>query len=100
MIVCSGIITIDPAKAPLMTELTAGLMIATQAEDGNLTYEYSHSPSDPGRWRVFEEWESDDAITAHMATAHMAEFIGRMGDVGVTGASIDKYEVSAKSKLM
>ena len=27
-------------------------------------------------FRAYEEWENDDALNAHMASAHMAEFIG------------------------
>ena len=35
-----------------------------------------------------------------MASPHMAEFMGAAGSLGITGADIQRYDVSAKSKLM
>jgi quinol monooxygenase YgiN len=100
MIVVSGTLTIDPAKADLAQELTDKLVAETRKEEGNVAYEYSRSHADPGRWRVFEEWASEDALNEHMASPHMAEFMGAAGDLGITGADIQRYDVSEKSKLM
>ncbi|HKY14568.1 MAG TPA: putative quinol monooxygenase [Microthrixaceae bacterium] len=100
MIVVSGTITIDPAKHDRMVELLSALVPATQAEAGNVTYGFYQGPEGGGEWRIFEEWESEDALNAHMVSPHMAEFMGSMGDVGVTGAELSRYDVSAKSKLM
>jgi quinol monooxygenase YgiN len=100
MIVVSGTINIDPANNARMTELVGELVPPTRQEDGNLEYTYSLSQSNPGEWRVFEEWETEEALNNHMATPHMATFIGAMGDLGVSGVDISRYEVSEKSKLM
>ena len=100
MIVVSGTITIDPANNARMTELVGVLVPPTRDESGNLEYTYSLSQSTPGEWRVFEEWESQDALDTHFGTPHMAEFMGAMGELGVTGVDLSRYEVSDKSKLM
>jgi quinol monooxygenase YgiN len=100
MIVVSGTLTIDPAKADLAEELTSKLVAETRKESGNVSYEYFRSHGDAGRWNVFEEWESEDALNTHMASPHMAEFMGAAGDLGITGVDIQRYDVSAKSKLM
>ena len=100
MIVISGILVMDPTKADLAVQLTATLVAATVQEPGNVTYEYWQDPADAGRWRVFEEWESDDALNAHMAAPHMAEFMGAAGGLGITGIDISRYDVETKSKFM
>lgn len=100
MIVVSGTIDIDPANADRCEELTSALVAETRKESGNLVYEYRRSHSDPGSWRVFEEWEDQAALDAHMGTPHMAAFMGAAAELGITGIDIQRYEVSDKSKLM
>jgi quinol monooxygenase YgiN len=100
MIVISGTIDLDPAKSGRMIELTSELSAETRKETGNLSYEYWQDPTNPGRWRVFEEWESEDAITAHMATPHMAAFMAGAAELGISGIDISRYEVTEKSKFM
>ena len=100
MIVVSGTITIDPANNDKMQELLEALVPATLAEDGCETYGFYHDQRAPGEWRVFEEWRDEDAMNAHMVADHLAAFMGAVGGLGVSGTAIDKYEVTAKSKLI
>lgn len=100
MIVVSGTITIDPSNADRCEELTAVLVAATRQEPGNLAYEYTRSHSEPGSWRVFEEWQDEAALNEHMASPHMAEFMGAAAELGITGVDIQRYDVAEKSKLM
>jgi quinol monooxygenase YgiN len=100
MIVVAGTIVIDPANNERMSSLVATLVPATLAEDGNADYGFWQSPSDAGTWHVFEEWNDEDALNGHFATPHMGEFMGAMGDLGVTSVDIQRYDVTAKSKMM
>ena len=100
MIVVSGTITIDPANNDQMVELLNALIPATLEEDGCESYGMYHDQRSPGSWRVFEEWASEDALNAHMGAEHMATFMAGAGALGITGTSIDKYEVSDKTKFM
>ena len=98
MIVVSGTLIIDPAKATLCEELTTKLVADTVKEEGNISYEYFRSPSDPGRWHVFEEWASEAAMNEHMASPHMAEFMGAAGDLGITGVP-ETYLIDPQGRL-
>lgn len=100
MIVISGTIDLDPANARRALELTSELSAETRKETGNISYEYWQDPTNPGRWRVFEEWESQDAIDAHMATPHMAAFMAGAAELGISGIDIARYEVTEKTKFM
>lgn len=100
MLIVSGVITFDPAKQSDLVALLGPLVEATLAEDGNITYGFWLDPFDSGRTRVYEEWESTDAMNEHMGSAHMANFLQGMGDIGVTGVEIIQHEVAGSSKLM
>ncbi len=100
MIVVSGTITIDPANNDTLAELLHELIPATRAEVGNVDYGFWHSLGVPGEWHVFEEWRDEDALNEHMGSAHMGAFIGAMGDLGVTGVDLQRYDIAEKSKLM
>lgn len=101
MIVVSGTIDLDPAKHDAAVEAMQAVASATtEQEEGNISYQFFADLGDPGRFRVFEEWKDQAAIDAHFASEHMGAFMASMGDLGVTGTDIHRYEVSDKSKLM
>lgn len=100
MIVVSGIIELDPANRDAVVTLTDTLAAATLEEPGCLSYGFWVDPNNDGRFRVFEEWQDQDAIDTHFATSHMAAFMEGLGSLGVTGTSINRYVVSESSKLM
>ena len=55
---------------------------------------------DQGRFHVTEHWASQEAIDEHMGTPHMATLMGQMGTLGVTAASLTKWDGATPSKLM
>jgi quinol monooxygenase YgiN len=100
MILVSGTITFDPAKADEARALVEPLVAASLQEPGCKQYGFWTHVSQPGHVRIFEEWESQEAMDAHMETPHLAAFMGSLGGLGITGAELTKYEVADSSKLM
>lgn len=100
MLIVSGTITLDPANHDRAIEAVGPLVEATLAEEGNLTYGFWPHPSERGLFRVYEEWADQDSLDAHFATPHMAEFMGAMAELGVTGTDLVRHEVTASTKLM
>ena len=98
-ILIAGTLTIDPAKVDAALADAADMMRASQAEDGCHAYAFSADPINPGTLLLFEKWESEDALAAHSASAHMAEFRTKMPGWGVTGADIKRYEISSEGPL-
>lgn len=99
MIIIAGTITIDPAKVDTAMAAAQKVMAGTRTEEGNLEYTFTVDAVTPGVLRVFELWEDQGAIDAHFATPHMAEFMGAMGEFGVTGTDVTKYEVASSAPL-
>jgi len=100
MIIISGIISVDPSDHDAAVALVGPLVEATLAEDGNGTYGFWASPTEPGVFRVYEEWADDDALNAHMGSTHMADFLGAIAALKVTGTEIHRHDVSASSRFM
>ena len=100
MLIVSGIITLDPAKHDEAAALFAPLVDATLAEEGNITYGFWASTSEPGVFRVYEEWASTEAMGEHMGSDHMATFLVGMGGLGVTGTEIHQHTVTDSTRLM
>jgi quinol monooxygenase YgiN len=99
-IIVTGIIDLDPAKRDDFIAAARDVMAATRAEDGNEGYAFSADLEDAGRFYVAEHWASQEAMDTHMATAHLAAFMGSMGGVGITAASLTKWDGATPSKLM
>jgi quinol monooxygenase YgiN len=100
MLIVSGIITMDPSGHDRAVALVGPLVEATLAEPGCITYGFWADPNAPGVFRVYEEWESDEAIAEHFGTPHMGAFMAGMADLPITGTDIHKHEVANSSKLM
>lgn len=99
MIIIAGVMTLDPAKADDFMAVAVKMMRETHKEEGNLAYVFSRSPLDDGTIHLFEKWETEEALAAHMASDHMAEFQAGLGDVGLTGADVKKYTECVEGEL-
>jgi quinol monooxygenase YgiN len=54
---------------------------------------------DPGTIRVFEQWESQEALDLHFASPHMARFQQALGGLGVEGMNIQRFEIESVGPL-
>lgn len=100
MIICTGTITLDPAKAEDAKAVMRKAMAATLEEAGCRSYCFSADLSEPGVFHLAEEWDDAAAVENHAQQPHYAEMLGAMGSLGVTGATVWQHEVSDSKKLM
>lgn len=100
MLIVSGTISLDPANHDAALDAAARLVEATLEEEGNITYGFWVDPRERGRFRVYEEWADSEALDAHMATPHMAEFLTAAAGLGITGTDVHRHEVTGSTKLM
>jgi len=70
-----------PAKPDKVDEVKAlllSLVAPTRAEAGCIKYDLLQSTSDPAQFTFDEEWTSDAALDAHLATPHVSGALGKM----------------------
>lgn len=99
MLVIAGEIEIDPAQRDAAIAAALRMMEETRREAGCISYTFTGDFADAGRFRVFEEWESQAALDAHFASPHMAAFQAAVGGLGVKRVAIQRYEVSSVGPL-
>ena len=66
------------------------LVLASQAEEGNITYTLNACAEDPETFTFIEIWKDLDAIEAHNASAHFQKFVPLLGDM-CDGSVIKHY---------
>jgi quinol monooxygenase YgiN len=99
MIVIAGHVALDPAGREPAIAAARAMMAETRREPGCISYAFSADLEDPGRFRIFEEWESDEALAAHFASPHMARFREAVGGLGVREMAVQRYEVAKVGPL-
>ena len=99
MILLTGTIDVDPAQRDTFIAAAQAVHAATRAEAGCEHYSFSADIDDPGRFHLSERWADQAALDAHMATPHMAEFMGSLAGV-VKAGDITKWTGATGEKFM
>jgi quinol monooxygenase YgiN len=99
MIVIAGHVALDPAKREPAIAAAREMMEETRKEQGCISYTFSADLDEPGRFRIFEEWEDDEALRAHFTSPHLARFQQAVGGLGVREMAVQRYEVSKVGPL-
>jgi quinol monooxygenase YgiN len=86
------------AKAGKEEELKAllcGLIAPTRQEAGYLEYQLYQNKADSQDFTFVEEWESDLALDAHLASPHLVSAIARLPELLEGDADIRRYRLIA-----
>jgi quinol monooxygenase YgiN len=92
-VVISGEIDVEPRKRePALIEAQP-LIAAALAEPGCVHYTWTADPATPGRIHVFEEWDTEGDLIAHLAAAPYRDMAGHLAATGILSAVTRKYRV-------
>jgi quinol monooxygenase YgiN len=82
-------------EAARYAELASAIVEPTRAEKGCNLYAFSRDVSDDKVIWISEEWESEEDLTAHLKTQHIADFLVAIADVNMVAMDDRKYEISS-----
>ena len=99
MLVIAGHVRLDPQQREAAVAAAREMMAETRKEPGCLSYTFSADLEEPGRFLLFEEWESDEALRAHFASPHMARFQKAVSGLGVREMKVHRYDVAKVGSL-
>jgi quinol monooxygenase YgiN len=91
MIIVSGIMTVEPSSHDRMVELARTVAAESLKEQGCRAYGVWADPDVPGRFRIFEEWVSQEDLTEHFATPHFATFGAALGELNLVEMNVHRY---------
>lgn len=99
MIVIAGFYRFPLDQIEAVRPAMAKMIELSRAEPGCGHYAFSEDVVEPGLIRVSESWESEDALKAHAASAHMAEWRAASAAHGIHDRTITAYEVTGAQPL-
>ena len=100
MLLIEGWIKLATGEFEKIRDQGIAMVKATNEEAGCLHYAFAQDIADPDLIRISERWDSQEALAAHGASAHMATFNQAMGTVSREGADLWLYSAEAVRKLM
>lgn len=99
MIVVTGIAEIAEDSIETIKQAAGIMAKASRAESGCREYAFYEDIETPGRFRIYEEWESADALRAHFNEPHMAVFQQALAKATVLGLNVSQFERGADIKV-
>ena len=98
-LIIAGTIDAEPSELDDLMPHLVEMMTATHTEPGCVEYSFTRDELVPGRIRLFEKWESDDALAAHFASPHMAAFRSATAGFADFGRRLSKYDIASEVVL-
>ena len=74
MVIVAGRIPVKAEMRAKAVEAFLKMAAATKSEKGCVQYDFYSDLADENMLHVYEEWETQADLDAHMATDHMTEF--------------------------
>jgi quinol monooxygenase YgiN len=76
-----AVLTARPGKAEALKALLETMLAPSRAEPGNLRYDLWQDQAEPTRFVLDELYTGSAAITAHRASPHFQNYLGRINDL-------------------
>lgn len=92
-IIVAGTVDMDPKVVDDALEAGIPHVHSARAEKGCVHYVWSKDPTQPGRIYVFEEWETEADLAAHLKAEPYISMRDTIGSFGLLGADTKKYRV-------
>lgn len=80
-----------PDRVEEVKAVLAGFVEPTRAEKGCVLYEFLQNTAEPADMTFVEEWESDEDLSAHSKSRHLAEGRERLNGLLELPADVRKY---------
>ena len=90
MIIVGGTFDVDPSERERFVSDRHALMRSSRAEQGCLDYVFCPDPIESGRVILFERWETQADLTAHLEGMGVTPPV--TGDVAPTSVSVVFYD--------
>jgi quinol monooxygenase YgiN len=99
MIIVSGRFRLPPNRLAEARPAMGRIIAASLTEAGCRAYAYAEDVTEPGLFRVYEEWDSLDALRTHFATEHMREWQAVRETLGFRDRAVSGWETGEPISL-
>jgi quinol monooxygenase YgiN len=99
MLIVAGTITIEPGKRDDFLQARESSIKATRSEPGCLEYGFAADSLESDVVRVFERWETQEALNTHLGVLASAQPESGAPAIKVVGADILQYDIASSGPL-
>ena len=96
MIVVSGTLQTSEVALNSLTDAMRAVISATREEAGCRVYAFARDVMEPGLVRIYEEWDSREALAAHSAAPHIATWHEALEAEGGAEVSLSLIEIASR----
>ncbi|WP_273837691.1 putative quinol monooxygenase [Halococcus sp. PRR34] len=100
MIVLQATIPIAMDHREEMIEAAIKLAEQSRAEAGTIDYRVTTDIEEPSVFRVFEQYEDEAAMEAHLESEHYQRFQEKVGEWIAGEVELIRYDVDSTSEMM
>lgn len=98
MLIVSGTMKIDPANTAAFLAAAAECSRETRREAGCQAYHFSADELEPGLIHVYEQWDDENALYAHLRLPHVTAFRTALVDLGPRATDVMMYEATPRGR--
>ncbi|MGZ4184113.1 MAG: putative quinol monooxygenase [Solirubrobacteraceae bacterium] len=99
MIVVVGRVQTDAEKRVDLVRVGQTVAAASRLEPGCISYRLYEDTESENEFVFVEEWESDDALRRHFASAHVAEFLEAISATIVAPPDVKFHTIASSMDL-
>jgi quinol monooxygenase YgiN len=99
LIAIIGQFDVHAEDAAAAGDLMRTMMLETHKEKGCLHYAFSTDLATANRFQLSELWESEAALKAHFASAHMAAFRAGLAQLRIQQRTVRRYRATEAGDL-
>jgi quinol monooxygenase YgiN len=99
MIIVTGRVRVHADQRDAALSAAQDMRKRTIDEPGCVDYRFWSATDDPGAFLLFEQWEEQSALEAHLAAPHMAAFLAQIGSAVDGPLEVTRFEVSSHGSL-
>jgi quinol monooxygenase YgiN len=92
-VILTAIVKAKPGQEDAVKEALLSLVEPTRKEAGCLCYNLHQSKGDPTQFMFYEQWASQEALSAHGKTPHMQALGGKLKDKTDQDGGVVLYEL-------
>lgn len=99
MIIVAGTATIKADQWDEAVQQAQQMVALTEAEIGCISYRIYVHPVERTTFFIFEEWDSQEALTRHFQTEHLQAFSTYLTTILAGPMNIKRYEINSVEQL-
>jgi quinol monooxygenase YgiN len=81
-----------PGKEADLRAALISLLAPTREEPGCVSYDVHQSADDPAKFLFYENWQSKEALDAHMRSPHLQKLVPRVDELCMAFPQITQWE--------